>query len=226
MAKHLLTDRCLTAMKNLYKKIVLWLISTKLWSWILLDVIPYIRFSNQPTKIRGRVYNEGYKLLQLGDIIVSRDNKKLTTWLITGKSGWTHASLCVGKKEWPRTDKVEVLEMDRKGMVQSDFFDICHEADRVAIYRCRDFTPEYIQKVINKCWTFMPVPYDVTFSMGVEALACSEMVYWADFDHIIQCDLTDDAHVGKPFISPNGLAAAKNVEKIWDSDIIYFKALP
>lgn len=205
-------------MKYLYKQLILWLISTRFWSWLLLDVIPYIRFSNEPTKLCGKVYNEGYRFLQPGDIVVSRDNHKLTTWLITGKKGWTHASLCVGKKEWPYSPECEILEMDRDGQMQSDFFDICHNADQVAILRCRDFDKEYIQKVIEKCFSFKDVQYDVGFSMDPSKMACSEMVYDSDFEHRLQVDLTDDAHIGRPYISPNGLYAAKNIDIIWVSN--------
>lgn len=203
-------------MQFFYKQFLIWLISTKFWSWLLLDVIPYIRFSNQPTKIRGHIYNQGYAVLKAGDVILSRDNKKLTTWLITGKTGWTHASLCVGKL-MPTDIGCEVLEMDRKGQVQSDFFDICHEADRVAIYRCTDFTEDYIPKVIARCLSFKNVAYDVTFSMDPTKMACSEMVWDADFENRMKVDLTDDAHIGRPFISPNGLSKGKNMTLVWDS---------
>ena len=68
---------------------------TSLYSYLLMHVIPYIRFSLYYTSTRGWTYHQGYKLLREGDIILTQDKKKLTTLLIGGE--FSHAALCVSK---------------------------------------------------------------------------------------------------------------------------------
>lgn len=196
-------------MKRLYKKLILWLMTTRLYKWLLSDVIPYVRFTTYYTSFKGKAYHQGYKLLEPGDIILTHDRKKLTSWLIPGTL--THAGLCVGKNGlW------EVSEMTHEDYRKSCFFDLCKEATRVVIVRCKDWDAEYIKKVIRKCESFSEARYDVAFSLGIEALYCSELIYESDFERRLQVNLEDLAGLGKPYISPMGLFHAENVDIIWD----------
>lgn len=154
----------------------------------------------------------GYKKVKNGDFIVVVDNLKLTHFLIPGE--FSHAALVIEKgAEW------EVSEMTHHNYTKSTFFDICKEADRVVICRCRDWDDEYVKNVlVPECRSFVDVPYDLTFELGVKSLYCSEMVYQSDVEHRLQCSLEDLAGLGRPYISPVGLYHAKNIDIVWDSD--------
>jgi len=185
---------------------------TKTYGHLLIHVIPYIRFTTYYTSLRGWKYQRGYKLLQPGDIVLSKDRKKLTTLLIGGEM--THAAQCVGKGvEW------ELSEMTHTNYTKSAFFDICKESDRVVILRCRDYDSLYVQEVIARCRELKDATYDIEFDLGVEALYCSELVYQSDLENRLQVNLEDIAGLGRPYISPTGLLKAKNCDLIWDSDL-------
>lgn len=197
---------------SLYRQAALWLMSTSVYNNFVLKVLPYIRLSLYYTSIRGWQYRRGYQLLQDGDIFLSYDKKKLSTFIIPGQ--FSHAGLCVGKGEqW------EISEMTQKDYTKSTFFDVCKEADRVVIIRCKDFDPEYIKHtLIPACKNLSDAKYDAAFELGVQALYCSELVYQADVEKRLKVDLSDLAGLGRPYLSPDGLFKAKNCELIWDSE--------
>lgn len=183
---------------------------TKSYSWLLAKIIPFIRWSMYYTSFRGSEYHKAYELLQPGDYLVSIDNKKLTTLLIGGE--WTHAAMCVSKDK-----QFEVAEMTHKGFTKSTLFDFCKESDRIAIYRCNDFDADYTSLVVEVCKSFEGVSYDDQFAIGVKALYCSELVYMSDFEGRLEVSLEDLAGLGRPYISPTGLAKASNAVCIYDS---------
>lgn len=194
------------------RRILVWITNTKLWSWLLIKVIPFVRFSMYYTDFTGRQFHQGYMKLQTGDIILTKDKRKMTTLLIGGT--FTHAALCVGTTV---TD-YQVAEMTHHNYSKSYFFDICKESDRVVILRCKDFDSEYIRHLVEKCKSFQDCKYDVEFDLDVKALYCSELVYQADFERRLQIDLSDIAGLGKPYISPTGLYEARNCVLVYDSE--------
>jgi hypothetical protein len=192
------------------KRLILWLMQSQLYKYLLKHVIPYIRFTTYYTKMKGYQYHEGYKLLRPGHIILTKDEKKLTGLLIPGD--WDHAAFCVGKG-----DGYEVAQMVHDGYEKAYFFDICKESDRVAILECVDFDEEYVKKITERCKGFEGTPYDIQFTLGVKALYCSEIIYASDYEGRIKADLTDLAGLGRPYISPQGLYGAENLKVVWDS---------
>ena len=112
------------------KRLVVWLTNTKLWAWLLIKVVPFIRFTTYYTDFRGHQFIIGYKRLQPGDIILTKDKRKLTTVLIGGE--FTHAALCVNLGR-----PYEIAEMTHHDYTKSFFFDVCKESDRVVILRCQ-----------------------------------------------------------------------------------------
>lgn len=186
--------------------------TTKLYKSALRHVIPYIRFSAYYPSIKGKDYQAGYIAVQPGHIILTIDYKKLTTLLIPGT--FAHAALCVdvGTVKSP-----EVLEMTHTDFTESWFFDLCKEADRVVIMDCFDWDDKYKKRVIEQAWSYKASLYDAEFSLGVDALYCSELIYQADFERRLKCDLSDLAGLGRPYISPDGLLFSENVRVVWDS---------
>ena len=205
------------------RKAVLALMQTRFYAWLLLHVIPYIRFTTYYTSLRGWKYQRGYKLLQPGDILLTLDRKKLTTLLIPGE--FSHAAVCVDKgSEW------EISEMTHTDYTKSCFFDICKEADRVVILRCKDFDSEYRENFIAACKSFDNARYDLRFDMALQqkgfscaVLACSELPYQSDFEHRCRVDSTDTVGLGMPYVSPNDWWEATKINSpnmfvAWDSD--------
>ena len=194
------------------RRLLVWLMNTRAYGWLLKHVIPYIRFTTYYTSLRGAKYKEGYAKLRAGHIILTLDKKKLTSMLIPG--GFAHAALCLSKA----AGSYEIAEMTHTDYTKSYFFDICKESDRVVILKCTDWDAAYTKKVVAKCRTFEDATYDVKFGFGIKALYCSELVYQADFEYRLDVDLEDLAGLGREYISPTGLYHAKNVKVVWDSD--------
>jgi hypothetical protein len=198
--------------KKIYRKCMLKLFQSNIYSYIILNIIPYIRFKFYHTDFRGWKYKRGYKFLKPGDIILTRDKWKLTAFLIPGD--FSHASLCVSKES---ESEYEIAEMTHTNFTKSEFYDICRESTRVRIIRCYDWDDDYIKKVIDKCKTFENTNYDIGFNLGVKALYCSELVVHSDFEKRLKINYEDLAGLGIPYISPHGLSRAKNINIIWDS---------
>lgn len=200
-------------MQKLWKKALLWFMQTKVYSDLVLKIIPFIRLSTYYTSMRGNQYHEGYKFLKPGVMLLTLDSKKLTTFLVPGD--FTHAALCVG--DCRSGDGFEIVEMTHHNFTHSTFFDLCKESDRVVIVECPDWDEEYVKKVVAKALTFEGAVYDVEFGLGVKALYCSELIYQADVEKRLRVDLADLADLGRPYISPDGLYKAENLAILWDS---------
>lgn len=198
------------SLKPLKTRLLLVLVQTSFYRFLVLNILPRIRFSTYYTKMRGWKYHDGYDRLLPGDIILTKDKKKLSTHIIGGE--WAHAGICIS-----RNTVFECAEMTSRGFTKSTFADMCFEADRVRIIRCRDWDQDYIKKVIKKCLEFEDADYDVSFSFNNDFLYCSELIYESDFERRLDVSLEDLALLGNPYISPTGLNNAKNVDIVWDS---------
>ena len=200
---------------SIYRKLTLIVMQSEFYEFIITKIIPFIRISFYYSKMRGFKYKKAYSLLQPGDYILCKDEWKLTTWLIPGK--YSHAALCVDKTE---DSLFEVAEMTHLGFTKSTFYDIFRESTSLVILRCKDWDKEYTEKVIEKCRSFEGTPYDVIFQFGIKTLYCSELVYEADFEKRLQISTEDLMGLGRKYISPYGLSKAKNVDIIYDSDVL------
>lgn len=194
------------------KELVAAIMHSKPYRWVIRQVMPFARFSLGYSDLRGWQYQRGYELLKPGHILVSVDRHKLNSVLIPGT--FSHAALCVDKgSEW------EVSEMTHKHHTKSAFYDICSQADRVAILECKDWDPEYVEKIIAKCKSFEHIKYDVEFEPGLKNLYCSELVYEADFERRLKlAPFKGNKDLGLEIIPPDSLLNADNVEVVWDSD--------
>lgn len=198
-------------MKRIKRRLILRMTETSVYKWLLLKVIPYVRFSFYYTSIRGWQYFQGYNRLKPGHILLTTDKWKLTSLLIPGE--WSHAALCVGKDR-----PVEIHEMTHHNFTMSTFFDILKESTRVVILRCTDWDDAYVMQVIEKSWSFIDTPYDTSFLPGPRLLGCSEHIYEADFGRRLQVDTSDLLGLGMPYVTPDDIYRARNVEVVWDSD--------
>ena len=200
--------------RNLQSRFVLTIMESWLYRWILRNIMPYVRFSFYYTSMRGQSYLQGYSVLRPGDIILSRDNWKLSSFLIPGDL--VHAALCVGKSDAGAS--FEVAEMVGTGYRRSEFYDICHESDRVVILRCKDWDNAYLSQVIDTCLSLEGTNYDIKFELGIKTLYCSELIVASDPEKRLQVSYADLIGIGRPYISPMGIYFAKNIDIVWDSN--------
>jgi hypothetical protein len=183
-----------------------WLMTTRIYLWVVRDILSWIRISCCHTRLTGKKYLEGYKLLKPGYIILSTDESRISSFLTPGDLD--HAALCVSKG-----GEYEVGEMTHLGYTKSTFFDICHTSDRVVLLECYDWDEDYIQKIIAKCKSLIGTPYDFQFNPNHTELYCSELV--------IACDI--EARLKWYFslgdcILPQDIYKSENVKVVWDSD--------
>ena len=200
-------------LNTLKLKSIEWLMTTKLWKHVLMKIIPFIRFSMYYTDFTGVQYNALNKVLHPGDVLLCIDKRKLTTKLIPGE--FSHAAMCIS-----RDGVWEIAEMTHHNYEKSCLFDVCKQSDRVVILRPQ-LPLGQINSAIDKCKSFEGVDYDITFSLGVEALYCSEMVYESYSENALGVNISDLLGLGKPYISPSGLYTAKHLEVVIDSADIY-----
>ncbi len=201
---------------NLKRILILRLMETKVYKYFLKNIIPYIRFSMYYPKLRGFEFEEIRKVIKPGDIILTVDKRKLTSFLIPGE--FSHAALFLGFK-----NLFQVAEMTHEDFTKSFLFDVCKQSDRVLVLRCQAISNDldYIFRMTRYCLSFENAKYDSSFSLGVNALYCSELIYQSDFEKRIEYDLSDLAGIGQSYISPDGLLQAHNCYCVYDSDGIY-----
>ena len=219
--------------KSIYRKTIFWLMDTKFWFNLLKYTIPFLRLTPYYPKLRRLVFQKMYALLKPGDIIFQIDEKKITAKFIGGE--WSHVGICVAKGYG-----VEVVEMTHEDFHQTDFFEFCKQATRVAIGRINDpkWGPNYNQMFIDNVWKEKDSIYNFSFrakekhdprkhgpttKTGGKVFKfnyCSQLPMTADTKDIIEANWEDLAGLGVPYISPTGLFHAKNMEIIADSETI------
>lgn len=189
---------------------------SSIYRWFLVKVLPKARFSTYYTDSTGKMFIEVDSLANIGDLVFIKDRHKLAGKLIPGD--WDHVAVIVGAKDgyWI------IAEMVVDGFRTVYLFDLLKECDEVMLANCKDFVSQYDEdyypdKFVNRVLSFRHAKYDIGFTLGVKELYCSELIYAADAEKRIQYDLSDLAGIGKPYISPSGLADAKNLRIKYDS---------
>lgn len=213
------------------KVFLVWLTNTKIWSWFILNIMPFIRFSVYYTKFRGIDFITSYRILDEGDVILTLDEKKATR-IVPGLM--THAAYCVNNSSKSGKLDYEVAEMTHHNFTRSYWFDICKESDRVIIVTYDGWTPEHKTMMHNLVPMFWSSLYDTKFAFGIGELYCSELPWQLDrmaanrsmttqdmtetkFKGVMDVDLSDFAGIGRQYISPDGLLFARNARVRWDS---------
>ena len=185
----------------------------RVYAWIMWWIVCRLRFSCCHTSMTSAKYRQGLAKLERGDIVLTRDNRALSTWLVPGTH--THALLCV--------DNLLAMvgpvcaEMTHEGYGEIDFAEACFHASRVVILRCQDFDRDYAERVATKCRSFKGTPYDTQFDLDDDEVYCSELPYHCDFERRLQVVPSRAWGTGQKVIKPDDLSAS-NVEVVYDSD--------
>lgn len=186
------------------KSLLSWCMTTRIYLWIVRDILSWVRISCSHTRLTGKKYLEGYKLLKPGYIILSTDESRISSFLTPGDLD--HAALCI-------CDDYEVGEMTHLGYTKSTFFDICHTSDRVVLLECLDWDEEYTKKVVEKCKSLVGTQYDFQFSPGDITLYCSELIPTCDIENRLKWHYRLDG-----FILPQDIYNLENIHVVWDSN--------
>ena len=211
--------------RSCWVRVGVWLLGWWVYRWLARWVVPRVRFSTYYPRLTGRQYHRGYQVVQPGDILLSRDDWKLSTWIIPGV--FPHVGLCVGhryKAAWGVARAAsgvigEVVEAVAAGVQLVDFYDFCRESDRVVILRCRDWDEGYVlSQVLPRALGAVGRPYDNEFAFGPKALYCSEVPLHCDPEGRAKVKTRDLIGLGRRYVVAEDWLKARNVEVVWDSE--------
>lgn len=141
-----------------------------------------------------------------GDILISKSTYRLTNLIIGGK--FSHGAVVVAK------NKIAEMTANDFDVVGMDHFAL--GCTRIALLRFKDPPANYGQRVARKAMAYANKKYDAQFTLGVEALYCSELAYQSDFLHKMQADLSDLVGMGRPYISPDGIYSAPGLKIVYE----------
>jgi hypothetical protein len=193
-------------------KILRWLMTTRLYAFIMRHIVWRIRFSTTPSRFNSEKFAGLQASALPGRFLLTVDDRKLTTFLIPGIT--SHAAYV--------SDSC-VIDMINSGLRKSQLFDQAQESDRIIVMDCLLWDDEYKRTMMNYANSIAskPVRYDISFTLGIEELYCSELIYKLDFEQRLNCDLSDLVGMNKPYISPDGLLFAEHAVCVWDSDGVF-----
>lgn len=186
-------------------RFLLWLMGTKFYKFLLKYVIPEITIFHGvgPNYLMKKKLSQSMKA---GDFILSKSGFHLTNLLIGGR--FSHGAVVIGD------DKIAEMTANDFDIVDVNKF--CKGTTRIALMRIKKIPDDYGQAIADKAMQFADRRYDTNFELGVEALYCSELCYQSDFEHRMGADLTDLVGMGRPYISPEGIYSAKNLEVVFE----------
>lgn len=174
---------------------------TKLYRFLLKYVIPQIQFFTAT----GPSYyfkDDMRRQMRAGDVVLTKSSFHLTNLLIGGR--YSHAAIVVGP------DKI--AEMTANGFDVRNVDEFSKHCTKITLLRINPDDAAYGQQMAETAMSYYKRNYDYRFSLGVESLYCSELVYQSDKEGRLQCDLTDLVGIGCPYISPDGLFDAKGLK--------------
>lgn len=192
-------------LRSIYSRFMAWLLKTHAMRFTLRYVVPEIKILHAP----GPGYNTKEhirKNMRPGDVLVSKSTYRLTNLVIGGK--FSHGAFVINTNE--------IAEMTAKDFDVVDVNEFAAGCTHIALLRLKSPDQIYANKMVEKCLSFSDARYDADFSLGVEALYCSELVYQSDFERRMKCNLDDIVGMGRPYISPDGLFCAPGLELVYE----------
>lgn len=186
-------------------RFLLWLMSTKLYRFFLKYILPQIQFFHAT----GPSYFIKQSLIDKmlpGDVLLTKSSFHLTNLLIGGR--FSHAAIVI--------EKNKIAEMTAKGFDVVNVSEFSKHCTKISLLRLHPQDNEYSKKMAQYCMNFSDRSYDNKFSLNVEALYCSELVYQSDYEKRIKYDLTDLIGAGTLYISPDGLYDAVGLTPVFE----------
>lgn len=194
-----------------------WVLGLRPVQFFVERILPKLRFTTSYPQMSGTAWKAFLENAKAGDLVFSTDGRKLSSWLIPGV--WDHVGIICSDG-----GELIVVEAVQPKVRCSTLFDFCHHADFVGIARPGWLRPEQLQSFQDRALALVGIRYDALFQPGREALYCSEVVleswpYGDDYNNFspLLADMTDEAHIGTSYATPDDIWNANALTKIFTS---------
>lgn len=128
----------------------------------------FLTFNAKTYNLNGKHYREVSSVIRPGDIILTRDEGWIDTYLIPGF--WTHAGVYVGNHGG---NKKQVIHAISEGVIAEDLIDVLR-TDACIILRPN---PYYASRCLDKIVGLVGKEYDFNFDfLGSMRFSCTELV--------------------------------------------------
>lgn len=124
---------------------------------------------NPEPKISHKFVEDVLNTIKVGDVLLSRENWRLTNPFVPGF--WGHAAIYFGS--------FKVIEAIGKGVVEENLFRWLYQKDSVAILRPRTLSQDELELAARIAFAQKGLPYDYQFKPSAESFYCSELVTFA-----------------------------------------------
>lgn len=126
--------------------------------WFVIDVQGY--------RLKGQHYREVAKIIEPGDVLLSRSEQYLTTFLIPGY--WTHAGLFYGG------EKERVIHAVSEGVIIEDIINFMR-TDEMVVLRPHE---DHVKRALALAKSMVDMKYDFIFDFtDKNRVSCTELVY-------------------------------------------------
>jgi len=184
-------------MKLLIQKLFLRFVRGRFWNRLLFPLLALIHFPWKKTIVKP--YH--IQRLRNGDMFFG-NSPSMFSYLTWGD--YTHVGIYDSKED-------VIHEMTPLGMEHTTVDDFMSRNCEVALARCPQFNPQYVESILERVRSKKDAAYDKEFSFKEDSFYCSELIYLCDWQRRIKCSTQDLLGLGWPYISPQGLLNAANV---------------
>ena len=168
------------------------------------------RTRRKSTKLTSSQFYELSKILEPGDVLVTRTSGNVLNWFIPGF--WSHAVLFVDCDEQSCVDAV-FPKVRRVNLM-----DLMLHVDHMAIMRPKFATEEQKLAAMVVAESFIGRPYDLVFEPAHDAFYCSELVWQVYAETVEDWDFEARERLGVETVTPQDLYdASKHFDCIWEN---------
>lgn len=161
--------------------------------WFAIDVQGY--------RLKGQHYREVAKIIEPGDILLSRSEQYITTFLIPGY--WTHAGFFFGG------EKERVIHAVSDGVIIEDIINFMR-TDIMVVLRPHE---DHIERAIALAKSMIDQTYDFLFDFtDKNRLSCTELIFCC-YPKLIK----PQKRFGKITVIADDIYNNKNFSIVWDS---------
>lgn len=160
-------------------------------------------FNASGYKLRGEHYREVMKVIKPGDVLLSRSEQYLDTYLIPGF--WTHAGFYFGGT------KERVIHAISDGVIIEDIINFMR-TDALVVLRPHE---HHIERAISLAKSMINMEYDFIFDFSdsdTAKVSCTELIYMC-YHKLIK----PTKRFGKPIVIADDIYNNKNFTVVWDS---------
>lgn len=173
--------------------------------YLLKLLYPFMKFAAKlgkpEPKVTAEFYYELVDKLEVGDILLSKEDLKLTNVLIPGF--WSHAAIYA--------EKNYVVEAIGSGVIKTPLVQWVLSKDHIMVLRMKNVSKELRERAGQFSLDHVGEGYDYEFSSGNQAWYCAELAYFV-YDEVMGdgCPFKLQETFGVPTVTPEDFAQAKD----------------